>query len=294
MHRFLRSVGFTNVISRKDEDRLIGLVMDGADSVQKTNAGLDQTYTEMSREFGRGMGITVCGEYDEKGFFHLDHYFPYFRTDLVSVDDDVTVNKRVDTFAFTGMCEDAKIGVSLIFYLQNAYDYISLKFRENEPYKARTGLSGLSVDGVIILGVMEKEEYSEKRNHYHNRRTELLSQAMNGDEEAIDDLAVEDLDLNERVQRRIDHEDLYSIVESTFIPYGSESDNYFIIGTIVNWNITTNSITYEEIYHLLINCNDVIFSICINKKDLKGYPAIGTRFKGVIWLQGNVDYLQLK
>jgi len=30
--------------------------------------------------------------------------------------------------------------------------------------------------------------------------------------------------------------------------------------------------------------------ICVNAKDLLGKPEVGRRFKGVIWLQGNVDF----
>ena len=34
------------------------------------------------------------------------------------------------------------------------------------------------------------------------------------------------------ITKRIQKEDVYSIVDTTFIPYGSESDNYTVIGTI--------------------------------------------------------------
>ena len=86
-------------------------------------------------------------------------------------------------------------------------------------------------------------------------------------------------------------EDLYSIVESSFIPYGSESDNYMIIGTILNWSLTTNPYTNEDVFQLLINCNDVVLNIAINRKDLEGEPMIGRRFKGIIWMQGHVDFI---
>ena len=37
-----------------------------------------------------------------------------------------------------------------------------------------------------------------------------------------------------------------------------------------------------------VECNDLIFEICINEKDLEGEPAIGRRFKGTVWMQGSV------
>ena len=36
-------------------------------------------------------------------------------------------------------------------------------------------------------------------------------------------LTLEDIDLSAKVHSRIQHEDLYSLVETSFIPYGSES-----------------------------------------------------------------------
>ena len=34
----------------------------------------------------------------------------------------------------------------------------------------------------------------------------------------------------------------------------------------------------------------MIFDVCINSEDLMGEPAVGRRFKGVIWMQGNINY----
>ena len=70
------------------------------------------------------MGIALRGEYDENDKFHIEHYFPYYSANVVSTNDLVMINKRVDTDAYTGMCDDYRLGVSLIFYLQNAIDYM--------------------------------------------------------------------------------------------------------------------------------------------------------------------------
>ena len=44
--------------------------------------------------------------------------------------------------------------------------------------------------------------------------------------------------------------------------------------------------TGEQVYQLLVNCNDLIYDVCINKLDLLGEPQPGRRFKGNIWMQG--------
>jgi hypothetical protein len=48
--------------------------------------------------------------------------------------------------------------------------------------------------------------------------------------------------------------------------------------------------TGEEIYVMRLNCNDLQFDVCINRQDLFGEPKIGRRFKGVIWMQGFINY----
>lgn len=50
----------------------------------------------------------------------------------------------------------------------------------------------------------------------------------------------------------------------------------------------SNIITNEKIYCIKVSCNDIIFSVCINKNDLIGEPMVGRRFKGNIWMQGSI------
>ena len=55
-------------------------------------------------------------------------------------------------------------------------------------------------------------------------------------------------------------------------------------------NLVENELTKEEIYRLRVECNDMVFTVAINKADLLGEPAPGRRFKGQIWMQGLVDF----
>ena len=41
---------------------------------------------------------------------------------------------------------------------------------------------------------------------------------------------------------------------------------------------------------MTLNCNDLIFEMCINQEDLYGEPAVGRRFKGMIWMQGYINF----
>lgn len=293
MHRFLRAVGFNNISTRNEMDKLIGIIMSQPSCTKKAKHTNGNIYTEITKEFAPRTGITLRGEYDKLGFFHLEHYFPYCESMLVTSNEDITINQRVDTSAFTGMCDDYRLSISMIFYLQNAVDYLQLDCPENTPCKAKLSLSGLSLNGYIILGTQQNNDLQKKKNFRTHMRNQLIAKAKNGDQDAIDSLTIDEIDLSTRINKRIKTEDLYSIVETSFIPYGSESDNYSILGTIVNWNIAHNTYTNEDIYELLVNCNGIVMNISINSNDLIGEPMVGRRFKGNIWMQGHADFLHI-
>ena len=92
------------------------------------------------------------------------------------------------------------------------------------------------------------------------------------------------------LSKRITHEDVLSIVDTYFMPYGIESDQYSVLGEIMDVTLLQNRFTEENVYSMEIMCNDILFSVCINQKDLLGEPEVGRRFKGNIWMQGSVKY----
>lgn len=291
MHSYLKAIGFSNVDSRIELDKIIGMVMDQPTKKNMIKISDKLTFAEISKDFSERMGITIRGEYDEFGFFHLDHYFPYFNGKTVTANEEVLINKRVDTDSYTVMCDDIRLGVSLIFYLQNVINYLEFKkVNSSDNIMLPVVLSGLSTEGKILLSV-EKNEIQIK-NHKANvkYRNKLIAEAKKGNQDAIDSLTIDDIDLYAMISRRARSEDIYSIVDTCFIPYGSESDHYSIIGTILDVKLLINEHTAESIYDLLIECNDMSYNICINKEDLLGEPIVGRRFKGNIWMQGKLDF----
>lgn len=291
MHSFLRAIGFSNINNRVDLDKIIGIVMNEPNDRYVTKISDKRVLTEISKNFSERMGLTIRGEYDEFGFFHLEHYFPHLKGQLVTAKEDIAVNKRVDTDAYTVMCDDIRVGVSLIFYLQNAIDYIDNKpIQELSSMIVPVTLSGLSIEGKILLPLDKNEKQIRNNKADMKHRNNLIAEAKKGNQEAIDSLTIDDIDLYAAISRRVKYEDIYTIVDTSFVPYGAESDNYSIIGTIMDYKLVTNEYTKELVYDLLIDCNDLIFNICINKEDLMGEPLVGRRFKGNIWLQGHVDF----
>lgn len=289
MHSFLRAVGFGSVKSRTDEEKLINLVIENATEKQVFRISDDRSVVELIMEVAEDTGVVVRGETDARGNFHVAHYFPIRRGTEVTTEEPLFVNKRVDTDAYTGMCDDYRIGVSLIFYIQNVVDYLKNPIRKKERRRCPVYLSALATEGKILLPVEKTKKEAEKVKSDLQNRSALIAEAKQGNQEAMQNLTFDDIDQYAVVSRRIRKEDIYSIVETSFIPYGSESDNYSILGYINSVERMTNAYTKEEFYVLNVECNEMSYDVCIHVDDLLGEPAVGRRFRGNVWMQGKVE-----
>ena len=291
MHSYLRAIGFSDIKNRSDLNKLINHIVENATNIKTVQLNHQNSLTEMSMEFGDSIGITIRGEYDQNDVFQLDNYFPYAVGTGISTQEDLAINKKVDTEAYTGMCDDYRLGVSLIFYIQNVAEYLQRKNQEQKlSPNIPVALSALSLEGRVLLPI-EKDEIQVKNLTAEKiNRSNLIAEAKKGNQDAIDSLTIEDIDTYAMVTKRAKKEDIYSIVDTCFIPYGSESDNYSILATILDSRLIKNTFTNEEIYDLNVICNDITFRVCINKKDFLGEPLPGRRFKGNIWMQGKLCF----
>lgn len=293
MHHYLRAIGFSNMKTRNELDKVLGAVLTRPSFQHKFSPQKNPNHilVESSFDFSDRVGISVRGEYDEKGFFHLEHYFPYLIGKRISSYEVISIHKRVDTDAYTGMADNSHFGISLIFYLQNSLEFleaVEADVNTNSPLPLT--LSALSTSAKIILPVQKTTEQIKLQQEEFMNHDHLLLRAKYGDEEAINQLTIKDIDKYAMISRRMLSEDLYSVVESSLIPYGSESDHYTLIGEIKEVIPHVNSMTGENLTELVVNCNGLLFFICMNNADLLGEPAVGRRFKGNIWLQGLVDF----
>ena len=91
-----------------------------------------------------------------------------------------------------------------------------------------------------------KEKSSEQRLN-------LIKQARDGNKGAMENLTMNDMDLYSSLSRRVMKEDVLSIVESSFIPYGIESDQYVVIGEILNFYEAENNLSNEKLWILTLN-----------------------------------------
>lgn len=270
------------------------LVMDVIQSADKRNYTSNSETTmlaEFSKDFADRVGITVCGEFDEKDEFTFEYSFPYFRGEGISTEEDISVERHAEKESYAGVCNDLRVGVSLIFYLQNMMDYAKIKYGNRLPIRGTSlTLSGLSTSGKILLPICKKKEDAARVEKETNNRNKLIAQARAGDEEAIETLTLEDMDIYNAISKKIRTEDVLSLVDTYFMPYGVECDQYSVLGEILECSETKNRLTGEELCMIALSCNDLIFEVCINKKDLYGEPLPGRRFKGTIWMQGIINF----
>ena len=290
MHKFLRAVGFSE-ITKEELNHIFEKVMDCPTFQKVAEDSEGNEFAELSKEFGDFFGLSLRGTYDENDDFHMDYYYPYFCGTTISTHEKPEIEKHAEKESYAGICDEVRVGVSLIFYLQNVIDYLSEK---NNPFyhmqKNGVILSALSTDGKVLLPICKDEKKHEQIEKQKTERNSLIAAARNGDEDAIENLTLEDIDTYSLLSRRIVREDILSIVENYFMPYGIESDQYAILGEIMDCKLLQNEYTGENIYAMELMCNDIPFSVCINQKDLLGEPAVGRRFKGTIWLQGSIYY----
>lgn len=291
MHKFLKAAGFSSIEKRKEYELLIKNVVNEATSRVFTSKDDETMVAEYRKEFAPGIGLAVCGEYNENNQFFFDYMYPYLEGNMISSYEDITIERHADKESYAGVCEESQIGVTLIFYLQNTIQYLRARNSGLLPIKGTSvSLTALSVQGTIMMPLLKNEKDIEKANKAKNSRAKLLEAARHGDEEAIENLTLDDMDTYTAISKKIRKEDIFTIVDTCFMPYGVECDQYSILGEIQDLSLVKNILTNEEIYKMRIICNGLVFDLCINKADLFGEPQIGRRFKGLIWLQGCVNY----
>ncbi len=291
MHKFLRAVGFSKIEDRKELSEIITASIQNADKRLYVTTMHDGIIAEFEKNFAEDIGIAVCGEFDDNDKFIYEYYYPYLIPTDVSTEEDLNVERHAAQISYAGICNEPRVGVTLIFYLQNMIPYIKYENEDNFPIRGTSlSLSALSIKGQILMPIAKTDEEKEVAKKKTNYRNKLINNARRGDENAIESLTLDDMDLYTSISKKIRSQDVYSLVDSYFMPYGVECDHYSVLGEIKETKKVINKMSKETVHIMRINCNDLEFDLCINDKDLLGEPAIGRRFKGNIWMQGVINY----
>lgn len=296
MHDYMRAIGFSNDFSREGFKRLLSNVAYDADETFMSSENDKVVKLEYVKYFGTDIGLIIRGTMETaesgKDEIFIDYTVPFLRAKAISSTEKVVFEKHSATDEYVGICDDYRLGMPLIFHLQNMINYLSKKDEiDNSAIDVlHVSLAALSLKGAVMMPIEKNESEEAELKKRRTNRENLLRRARTGDENAIENMAIEDMDTFSLLRKKAQTEDVYSLVESYFMPSGIECDEYSVLGEIKDVSENINTITGEEIWILDVVADDIYFSVCIRKDDLMGEPEIGRRFKGNIWMQGHVAF----
>ncbi len=291
MHRYLKCIGFQAITTRKQLKGVFDTVLNQPDTVQYIpTEEEDNRLCVLTKNFAPGMGLALCGNFNEDDDFELEFYYPYFYSDVSSTFSPATFERQGEKDSYMGSCDDYNVGITLIFYLSNFMDMRELTQELGYlPAATSIRLTGLAEEGKVLLPIHKTidEEAAWKASKV---KCDMVEAAKKGDRSAMEYLTRQEMRTFARVNREVSTTDIYTLVNSFFMPNGVECDHYSILGEIEDVKTIVNSITSETVYRLLLNCNSIHLSVIINQADLLGVPEKGRRFKGKIWLQAFADF----
>ena len=163
----MRAIGFSEYTDRKKLKELLTDVIMNSDHRAYTmnQEGIllgefskNHTATRGAIESGT-FGVAVCGEFDDNDKFIYEYYYPSLTGSGITSYEDVSVERHAEKDSYAGICDDIKVGISLIFYLRNRIPYIKAQSTRKLPIRGTTlTLSGLSLTGSILLPIKKDEE----------------------------------------------------------------------------------------------------------------------------------------
>jgi len=127
MHAYLKTIGFSKIKTTKELQEILRDVVENYDRKKIVETEEHHLFAEFSKEYAYDCGITVCGEIDENNRFQMEYYYPYFEGGQISSYEEVSVERHVDKESFAGACDDMRLGITMIFYLTHAAEYLEMK-----------------------------------------------------------------------------------------------------------------------------------------------------------------------
>lgn len=177
MHKYLRAIGFSKIKGRKELQRLIKKTIQTATD-KSYHAQGEEVFAEFSKDYAENIGIAVRGVFDEQNHFVYEYYFPYCIGSEISSEEDVSIERHAEKESYAGICDDLKVGISLIFYLQNVIPYLKVKDAGMLPIRGTTlTLSALSCQGMVMMPIIKNDKSRDKIKQATRDRNELMAAA---------------------------------------------------------------------------------------------------------------------
>ena len=297
MHNYLRAAGFSEYNTEGIVYRFIrNSVIKPEYITARLDLGDGTVLLEYRMPINAFVGICAAELVSHGEFSEIQYYYPYFDGPEVSTTAVCTVEKHTNADTYSGVIDEYSVGMSLIFFLSNPVNYRLRHNNDNISEFRGTILSAFSNEATVLLPVVPQGDpldplkAPEVKSIFDSDEPIVISE--DGEPEFNEALIDADIDMYNQISERIESEDLYSLVEQSFMPCGVECDQYSVIGEILDYTEHVNELTEEKLSFLKLSCNDVEFWLCIRRDDILGEPQQGRRLKCRIWLTGmvNVDF----
>ena len=158
MHKFLRAVGLSD-IKKEELEKICKDIEEKPDTIKVAEDSEGNEFAELCHQFGDFFGLTLRGTYREDDTFEMDYYYPYFFGTMLSTREQAEVEKHAEKESYAGICDEVRIGVTLIFYLQNVVDFLAVKgSKKYMNLEEGVILGALSTEGKILLPINKTEK----------------------------------------------------------------------------------------------------------------------------------------
>ena len=124
IHSFLSAVGFKGLKKTSDLYDILEDVINYPDAQQVEKDQNGNTFVECKKMYGDDFGIAVCGDYTDNNEFHMEYYYPFLIGTGITTDEFIEIERHSEKESYAGICDDMRLGVTLIFYAQNGTEIL--------------------------------------------------------------------------------------------------------------------------------------------------------------------------
>ena len=184
MHQYLPAIGFSKIKKRELENLLQEITL--RPDYQESAIDFEgNQFVELRYMVDDNVGLVLRGIYNEDDEFILDYYYPTYFGESISSKNDVEVIKQSDKDNYLVTCDEIRLGVNLIFQLQNMGEFLRNNIMAGKSGDRTIRLAALSLDAKIILPLYDNEKSRIKEKMNNKKRIDLFEQAREGNEEAV-------------------------------------------------------------------------------------------------------------
>lgn len=288
---FLRAIGFSNIENGKNLEKLLNEVIEKCDKHSVISLDEKTVLADYIKIFGEGFGIVVKGNLTEEDKLIVENWDVYTEnSEKISIINAEA--HKIDNYEVIIECEDRANGNNIIFSLQNTAEFMELE--KSEIFIDNVSISAFSNSGKIILPIYKDNDDLIIEQQEEEDFQQLLALSREGNDDALKTLELQKSQCYDSLIERLDSEDLFSVVESCFIPTDINTCEYRIIGNIIETQKLYNNSTGEEIAFLTLDVLGTKLNLYINSEDLEGFSQPNMRFYGTCCLLGNISFLNNK